>query len=135
MTSSEAKKCSLCPGQSGSVSWTTIPTPKGCRFDSGSVHLSRLWVGSPVRVETNWSLPLSLSLSLPPSSLSKINNKSILGWRLKFKTNMLVVVSTITMAWKFLTFRESQERKYSTLVNHCRRCFIILIFILVEVII
>ena len=66
--------------------------PKGCSFDPWSGLISRLWVGSLVRVHTggNRSMSLShinvsLSLSLcspPPSSFSNIN-EHIPGWGFK----------------------------------------------------
>ena len=61
----------------------SFSTPKGCRFNSLSGHMPRLWVQSPVGVSMggNQLISLSLSLSLThthththtPSSLSKIN--------------------------------------------------------------
>ena len=47
------------PGQVAQLVGASSRTPKGCGFDRWSEHTSRLWVRSPVRVNTggNQSLP------------------------------------------------------------------------------
>ena len=66
-------KCSCHPGQCGSVGWSNISSPKGCRFDSQSGYIPRLWVPSPVRAHTGGNqlmllscISVSLSLFLSP---------------------------------------------------------------------
>ena len=63
------------PGWCGSADWVPACKLKGCRFDSQSGHIPRLWVLSAVRAHTEATdccfsltsmfLSLSLSLSLP----------------------------------------------------------------------
>ena len=79
------KKTYVSPGMVAKLVGMSSHKPKGCRFNSWSGHMPRLWVWSLVGAHTeliNWyfSLPLmSLSLFL---SVSQIN-KHILKWRWK----------------------------------------------------
>lgn len=50
------------PGWYGSVGRASSHAPKGCRFDSSSEHMSRLWVQSPVQMHMG-SNQLMFSLS------------------------------------------------------------------------
>ena len=55
------KKLRHSPDRCGSVGWASSHKAKGCHFDSGSGHMPRLWMQSPVGVPTRGKLSMFLS--------------------------------------------------------------------------
>ena len=88
------------PGQCGSVGWSIVPSPKGCKFDSQSRHIPRSQVPSQVQAHMGASINVSLShrcfsLSLPPSlplSLKEMKKKKSSGENKKKRNGFLGLV-------------------------------------------
>ena len=53
------------PGRCGSVGWSVVPLPKGCRFDSWSEHVPRLQVQFQAGTHAGGNQSIFLSLPLP----------------------------------------------------------------------
>ena len=58
----EAKVVYCWPSLGGSVGWSIVHRPKGCRFDPWSGHIARLWVRSQVGVHPGGNQLMFLSL-------------------------------------------------------------------------
>ena len=97
------------------------PVHQGCRFNSQSGHILRLWFWSLNRAYMggNWSMFLShidVALSLP-SSFSKIN-KYILGWGLKEWTGHIKSRSYILHEFALAL---STLNMLLIIITHCQR--------------